>query len=1045
MKKPDMGLARSRGAGLRAVAAACAVLCWAGTAWAGATTDGTTGAVQSLSGAFTVPQSLGTQRGANLFHSFSRFSVGASESATFTTTDAGIAHVISRVTGGEATLIEGPVRLQAATGSAPSFWFVNPSGIVVGPGGVFDVPAGLHLGTTPELRFADGAVWRTGEAGGSSLTVAAPQGFGFLAAQPAGALQFVGNWSELAPGQELTLAGGDIELRTAALSVPSGTVRVQASGALALTDGARIDAIAYPIEGSGRIEVEAAAVRLDGGLRPWVSGLYAETGAAGGGGIVVHTRGALELTGGARVSLFSVAELGGSALAPIEVDAGSVHLDGNGAASAISTYHNGSAAPGPGLRMRVDGSLQASGSAWISTGSNTNGGAGSLQVQAAQVVLDGGGDARVASISSLSSGAGPSGKVSVTATQSMNLQNGGQIYSSTLGPGDAGDVHVTAPIVRLDGAEGSITSINSGSYGDESRRAGEVRLDVGQLDLRGPTAVSAETRSILGSAGSVVVRADRVTIDGLGSYSASINALAVGDAGDAGRIDVQARESLVLRDGGALLAGSLGQGRVGSIAVATPLLRVDGTGALKTYTGIGGDAFFYDPQGQSSQRAGVGAEVVVDAAAVQLVNGGVISSATNTTADAGSVTLRADTLLIDGGGGTYGATGLSTDGASSGRAGSIRIEARRIDVRAEGSISSSAVDTGPGGLIDVQAQRLTLDSAGGIYSVAASSGNAGSITLNVTEALVLSRGGAIAANTGGEGAAGTVVIRAGALTAEGRDPASGLTSRIVSRALVDSGGRTGSVDIDVSGPMVVRDHAELGITNRATVADPTVLSATALRIRAGSLLVQDADISAAATGNTAAGRVDVQVAGDATLERAGILTSAIDGDGGSLALHAGGTLRLRDARITTSVEGRSNGNGGGIDLAAGALVMQSGFVQANTAAPLASGGQVQVSAPVLLPDGSRVAIGGSQIESFRPGIAGGNVIQAAAPDGVAGTLAVTLPQVDVAAGLVRLAIPRIDFGPFGRDLCEAGDDSSFTVLGRGALPPRAGSPLRIVP
>ena len=66
-------------------------------AWPAALTDGTAGAVQSLSGRFTVPQSLGTVRGANLFHSFTRFGVAAGESATFNTNDAGLRHVITRL------------------------------------------------------------------------------------------------------------------------------------------------------------------------------------------------------------------------------------------------------------------------------------------------------------------------------------------------------------------------------------------------------------------------------------------------------------------------------------------------------------------------------------------------------------------------------------------------------------------------------------------------------------------------------------------------------------------------------------------------------------------------------------------------------------------------------------------------------------------------------------------------------------------------------------------------------------------------------------
>lgn len=65
--------------------------------------------VANLSGHFKVPQTLGSLKGSNLFHSFARFinSIDSNESATFKTTTSSIQNVISRVTGGEASRIHG--------------------------------------------------------------------------------------------------------------------------------------------------------------------------------------------------------------------------------------------------------------------------------------------------------------------------------------------------------------------------------------------------------------------------------------------------------------------------------------------------------------------------------------------------------------------------------------------------------------------------------------------------------------------------------------------------------------------------------------------------------------------------------------------------------------------------------------------------------------------------------------------------------------------------------------------------------------------------
>jgi len=126
---------------------AMALLLWLSSlspfVFGGAMTDGSVGAVQRFSGSgksFTVPETLGKLKGNNLFHSFARFNIDAGESATFTTQTASIQNVISRVTGGEVSSIHGLLELQAAAGSRPDFYFINPAGVVFGAGARVDVP-----------------------------------------------------------------------------------------------------------------------------------------------------------------------------------------------------------------------------------------------------------------------------------------------------------------------------------------------------------------------------------------------------------------------------------------------------------------------------------------------------------------------------------------------------------------------------------------------------------------------------------------------------------------------------------------------------------------------------------------------------------------------------------------------------------------------------------------------------------------------------------------------------------------------------------------
>ena len=116
---------------------------WLGTgAQAQIRTDGSLGpAAQTLTGPnYAIPQTLGKLAGNNLFHSFQTFNLATGEAANFSTTSTTLANVISRVTGGELSQINGTLRLSAAGGATPAFFFINPAGVTFGAGASVDVP-----------------------------------------------------------------------------------------------------------------------------------------------------------------------------------------------------------------------------------------------------------------------------------------------------------------------------------------------------------------------------------------------------------------------------------------------------------------------------------------------------------------------------------------------------------------------------------------------------------------------------------------------------------------------------------------------------------------------------------------------------------------------------------------------------------------------------------------------------------------------------------------------------------------------------------------
>jgi hypothetical protein len=68
------------------------------------------------------------------------------------------------------------------------------------------------------------------------------------------------------------------------------------------------------------------------------------------------------------------------------------------------------------------------------------------------------------------------------------------------------------------------------------------------------------------------------------------------------------------------------------------------------------------------------------------------------------------------------------------------------------------------------------------------------------------------------------------------------------------------------------------------------------------------------------------------LQNGAIPTTARDGNGGAIRLTSGRDILLDRSQVSTSVTGKLNGSGGDITVSAPVLVLNTGFIQANTQA-----------------------------------------------------------------------------------------------------------------
>src|SRR5579864_7785572 len=130
------------------------LVAWGWNSAAQVVLDGKFGTSGALAGPnYAITAAMGLTKGNNLFHSFTQFDLKAGDVATFSG-PANIQNILSRVTGGNPSSINGTIRSDIA---GANFFLINPSGIVFGPNAAVDVSGSFAATTANYLKLADGA------------------------------------------------------------------------------------------------------------------------------------------------------------------------------------------------------------------------------------------------------------------------------------------------------------------------------------------------------------------------------------------------------------------------------------------------------------------------------------------------------------------------------------------------------------------------------------------------------------------------------------------------------------------------------------------------------------------------------------------------------------------------------------------------------------------------------------------------------------------------------------------------------------------------
>ncbi|MCL1468463.1 filamentous hemagglutinin N-terminal domain-containing protein [Argonema galeatum] len=552
----------------------------------------------------------GATRGQNLFHSFSQFSIPRGSGAYFNNDAVNILNIISRVTGGSISNIDGLIR---ANGSANLF-LINPSGIIFGPNASLNIGGSFIGSTASSIKFADGSFFSaTTPSAPPLLTINTPIGLAFglnpgniLVRGAGNNLSFnpvtytietndrpVGLM--VSPGQTLALLGGDVTLEGGNLTAFGGRIELGSVGAGSLvtltplpptspSTGATIWALDYTgVDNFQDIRLAIAA--------------SADASGEGGGNIQVVGRRVTLTEGSAILALTLGAEAGGTlSVRASEVEALGSAVDRLFASGLFTSVQVGGTGKAGNLTIETDRLLLSDG-AGVVADTFGSGDAGNLTVRATDIVELIGTipDDRLPSglFASVNPGATGNGGNLTVETARLRVVDGAAVATGSFGSGKAGSVTVRATdTVELIGTSpngfypsGLFTSVLPEATGD----GGNLLVETARLRVVDGAQVSSETTGF-GKAGDLTVRATgAVELIGTshdGQFKSGLRALSTSDLA-AGSLRIETL-SLTIENGAEITVSSTGLGSAGKLTVYADSILLSNSGSLSAETKAGG-------------------------------------------------------------------------------------------------------------------------------------------------------------------------------------------------------------------------------------------------------------------------------------------------------------------------------------------------------------------------------------------------------------------------------------------------------------------------
>ncbi len=927
----------------------------------------------------------GAIRNTNLFHSFREFNIGNLEQVYFANPQ-GINNIFSRVTGNNLSEINGKL---GVLGHANLF-FLNPNGIIFGKNASLDIGGSFLASTadsfvfTPELAFSASNPQAT-----PLLKISVPVGLQYGSQISDSAIVNTGN---LSVGKDLILDGDNLNL-TGKL-IAGQNLQLQAREQIQIRDEVNNPSVAAAGE---NLLIQAPNIDIFALNHP-------ESGLIAGADLILRSDnqvgGDAHFWSGGNFRIERLDNSLGKLYSPhdpIIRSQGDVNFD---------SYQ------GSSLHILAGGSVNIPGNIIVADTDNSDTLVEKITLSDDTTILVDGSARPTVDI-----------RAGTNAIELPSIQGDNGLFS------ELPDLDTTATTADIT-IGGIFTDQANGLVLITNQYEPNLNLAGGAIKVQ---RIFTDDTFFVGDAGDIM-------IDSRENIILTDDAFIISDSfsGDAGDITLIAQDTILLNRAAVNNDNLVGDG--GDIRIKTQQLILQNRGQITTLvngTKAGGnitiDADTILLQDRFSVISAIGLEessgnsgnLNINTRSLQVLDGSQISVSTRANGNAGNLVINASELVE--------VVGRSDDGAisssiaaqanpgSTGEAGSLTINTKKLSIREGGRVGVSAFSTGDAGNLVINASDLVevigisadgqrgsrLEASTGSRDLADAgadlTGAGGDLQIN-TKNLRVTDGGIISANTFGAGDGGKVTINAiESIRVSGSGILDGekVFSEITVQANRGSTAKAGDLEIETQ-KLFVEDGAFISASSFGLIGGNIKISTELLNLNNGLL--------STSTASDTGGNFDLQIDNLLLLRNGSQIstnagTAEAGGDGGNIKLNSRFILAFpqEDSNITANA---FEGQGGNID------ITTQGIFGIN----------------------------------FQPEETPLSDITASSEFGIDGVVSINTPEIDPAQGLIQLPSNFVDATSLIASGC-SGEGSStyskseFLILGRGGLPTNPIDPL----